>query len=452
VRPRLNSVYARVLLLVLGVVMVGGGAVVFASYRQTLHEANELFDAQLAQTGQTLLAIVAHGDDDVAGDLGEASHKYQRRLLFQVWRKHDGRWELLLRSSNAPAEALPLRKAEGFSSADWNGRRWRFFAHGDAEHEMRVVVAQQYQFREELARNVAWQNLLPFAVGLPLLAFLLHFAIRGGLQPLRQLAGDLARRAPDRLEPLAMGEPPAELEPVLTALNRLLGQLQGALENERRFTADAAHELRTPLAALQAQLQVAGLAPTEAERRSALEKSLRGASRMTHLVEQLLTLARIEGDSDALARTETNLAGALQAVCADLGPAVATKDISLGMNAPPSVMLAVQPDLFAVLARNLIDNAVRYTPACGRVEVDLQDADREIVLSVADNGPGVPPDRRALLGQRFGRCQDEGPEGVGLGLSIAGRIAEIHGGRLEFGPGLDGAGFAVTVRFPRPPA
>lgn len=449
---RLNSVYARVLALVMGAMLLGGGLVVFASYRQALHEANELFDAQLAQTGQTLLAIVAHGDDDVAGDLGETAHKYQQRLMFQVWHERHGDWRLLLRSSNAPAEALPLRKEEGFSSAQWNDRRWRFFAHTDPEHEMRVVVAQQYQFREELARNVAWQNLLPFAIGLPLLAFLLHFAIRGGLQPLRELAGDLAHRAPDRLEPLKMGDPPSELEPVLAALNRLLGQLQGALENERRFTADAAHELRTPLAALQAQLQVAGLAPTETERRSALEKSLRGVSRMTHLVEQLLTLARIEGDTDALARSETDLAGALQMVCGELGSAAAARSISLGLNAPPGVPLAVQPDLFAVLARNLVDNAVRYTAAGGRVEVDLESAEREVVLRVADNGPGVPPERQALLGQRFGRYQEAGPEGVGLGLSIVGRIAELHGGRVEFGPGLDGAGLGVTVRLPRPPA
>jgi two-component system, OmpR family, sensor kinase len=446
---RLDSLYARLLALVLAAVVIGGGMAVFASYRQALHEVDELLDAQLAQTAQTLLAIVAHGDDDVAGETGTAAHKSQQRMLFQVWHEHHGEWRLLLRSPNAPSEALPARQAEGFSSADWQGRNWRFYGQADPRRETHVVVGQESRIREELARSVAWRNLLPFLIGLPVLAVLLHFAIRRGVAPLRELAAALARRAPDRLEPVSMPDPPAELKPVLVALNRLFVSLEAALENERRFTSDASHELRTPLAALQAQLQVAGLATDEAERRSALEKCLQGTSRMTHLVRQLLTLARIEGDSESLVRVDTDLVAVVRSVCADLAPDVSAKDIALALEAPGRLVLAGQPDLLAVMARNLVENAVRYTPAGGRVEVTVREDPDVVILRVADNGPGVTEEQRASLGQRFGRFHEGGPEGVGLGLSIVRRIVENHGGLLEFAAGHGGRGLEVAVRLPK---
>lgn len=440
----LGSIYARLLAMVLAIVALGGALAVIAAWRQARHEADELFDAQLAQTAHTLLELVAHADDDIAGEI-RRGHRYQQKLLFQVWHEEDGEQQLLLRSSNAPREPLIELSGEGFSDGTWQARRWRFYQAGGKRNDIRVIVGEDIAVREELARGVAWHSLLPALIGLPLLALLLHLAIRRGTAPLRRLAAALAERGPERLEPVALADVPAELAPVLAALNALLHKLGSALENERRFTSDASHELRTPLAAVQAQLQVANLTTDPTERRAAIDKSLRGIARMTHLVEQLLTLARLEA-GERLAEPQTVDAAALvREVCAELGPAALAAKVTLELDAPVTALLAGRPELLAVLARNLVDNAIRYTPAGGRVQVKLIAGQRHVELIVSDNGPGVMPEHLAELGARFRRFGEAGAEGVGLGLSIVKRIAELHSGGVTFEDAQPGLRVRVTL-------
>ncbi|HEX9180472.1 MAG TPA: histidine kinase dimerization/phospho-acceptor domain-containing protein, partial [Burkholderiales bacterium] len=390
-----RSLIARVLTAALLVVALGGSAAAVFSYRSALHEADELFDAQLAGLGGTLLAIVAHGDDDVAEDISLGKYKYQQKLLYQVWHEDGHEWRLILRSANAPAAALA--DAEGFSGGDWNGRHWRFFVAADPRHENRVLVGEDLAIRRELARKIAWQTLLPFLIAVPTLALLLFIAVRQGLGPLRRLAQDLERRSPERLDPVVLPDPPSELKPVLAELNGLLEKVGAALENERRFTSDASHELRTPLAALQAQVQAAQLATDPEERRRALDNGLAGARRMAHLVDQLLTLARLEALPEAESAA-VDLAEVARGVCADLAPAAVEKGVSLELDADSAVAATGQGELLRVLVRNLVDNAIRYTPGGGRVAVSVAAVSGGVVLSVADTGAGVAADELPRLG------------------------------------------------------
>lgn len=454
--PRaLNWLALRMLVLTLLVVAVCGGIAVMISYRNALHEADELLDAQMAQSAQTLLALNAqHGaampavGETVAGETGEPRHKYQIKLMFQLWHHDANGTRLVLRSPNAPAAMLLGGQQAGFLTADWQERPWRFYAQRDPAQSMVAIVGQDFAIREELATETARHGVVPFVAGLPVLALLLFIAIRAACAPVRRLADDLATRDPDNLQPVAIGNVAREIEPVTDALNRLFARLESTLENERRFTADAAHELRNPLAALIAQLQVAQMGEGGGDGRSVLKKCEHGARRMSHLVEQMLTLARLDVGPAAPAREPLDLATETAAVCADLGPAAIAGNLSLALDAPEPLPLRGQAELLRVLLRNLLDNAIRYTPAGGRIDVSLMREGAWAVCVVQDDGPGVPVDQLALLGQRFHRLAPHEVEGVGLGLSIVRRIVELHGGRIDFANVPSAHGLRVTLRLP----
>jgi two-component system sensor histidine kinase QseC len=250
-------------------------------------------------------------------------------------------------------------------------------------------------------------------------------------------------------------QPPSELQPVLTALNTLLARVGEVLAHERRFTSNAAHELRTPLAALAMQLQVAQRATDAAGSRDAVEKARLGAERMARLVDQLLQLARLEGSEGGIALEPTDIVALAQEVCATLAVGEAGQQRELALDAPDHLVLPCQPDLLRVLLRNLVDNALRYTPLGGHVQVRLGGGDGVVTLRVEDDGPGVPEPLRASLGEPFNRLANEAgnledkPEGVGLGLSIVRRIAELHGARLVWSAAdAEGRGLVATLTFP----
>lgn len=442
---RVLSIQSRLLILTLSAVLVVGAVTGWLGYRRAVHEVDELLDAQLAQYARLMLAL-AHetGNDEVALP-AYAGHDYENRILFQIWDREHGRYRLLQRSHEAPV-IWPQGVAErGYSEARIGDRHWRCLAVQDAEGERAVLAAFDLHFRNELARQIALGNLSPYLLGLPVLAVLLILGIRGGLAPLRGLEQELGRRSPDQLDPLEDTHAPRELRPPLRAMNALFGRMARALENERRFTSDAAHELRTPLAALQAQLQVAERTPDEAERAGAIAKARKGVVRMTHLVTQLLSLARLEGQGAGGLDGRCDLSALVAETAGELYPSAQEKGVRLEVEAQEGVMVAGKPDLLRILLRNLLDNAIRYGGAGGGVVVELQG---ERVLTVSDDGPGVAEADLEKLGLRFHRFGRQGVEGVGLGLSIVRRIAELHGAELTFGPGIGGQGLGIRLRFP----
>ncbi|TCJ15792.1 two-component sensor histidine kinase [Parasulfuritortus cantonensis] len=445
-----TSIQARLLVPVMLAVLVVGLVTAWLAYQRAVKEVDELFDAQLSQYVGILLALAHETDDDDEVRLPNIDgHRYENRMLFQIWHREHGRDRLLIRSPGLASNWPEQVARSGYSVARIDGRTWRCFAATDDDGDQVAWAALDLDIRAHLAGEIAEDNMKPYLFGLPVLAAFLWLAIRRGLAPLRRLQGELAARSPERLDPLAATGLPRELKPLVETLNRLFGRVDLTIENERRFTNDAAHELRTPLAALRVQLQVAQRTPDDEERHSAIAKALLGAGRMSHLVTQLLALARLESSGTPGEAEPVDLRGVVADVAADLAAMARERQVTLELDADaPALALTGNPGLIRALARNLIDNALRYARPGGRVRVSVAGG----TLRVADDGPGVAAEEREKLGLRFHRFGPQSAEGVGLGLSIVRRIAELHGAGLSFGAGLDGGGLTVEVAFPARPA
>ncbi|MDD5364363.1 MAG: ATP-binding protein [Gallionellaceae bacterium] len=445
------SIQARLLAPIMLAVLVVGLATAGLAYKRAVHEVDELVDAQLSQYVRIMLALAHDTDSDEVEPPHINGHRYESRMLFQIWQQEHGRSQLLIRSPDTPLAWPEGVAMNGYSEARIVGHTWRCFTAADEDGEQIAWAALDVDIRNDLARAIALDNMRPYLFGLPILALVLWLAIRKGLSPLRQLETELARRSPERLDALPETGLPRELNPLVRSMNRLFGRVSQTIENERRFTSDAAHELRTPLAALRMQLQVGQRTPDDAERQATIAKAMRGADRMSHLVTQLLALARLESSGSAGEMQSIDLAGLVGDVVADLEVMAVEKEIRLVTELAPETPLRGNPDLLRALVRNLVDNALRYARPGGRVAVSLSRRAGATVLQVADDGPGLVPEEREKLGLRFHRFGPQTAEGVGLGLSIARRIAELHGAEIRFGDGLDGVGLAVEVVFPQQP-
>lgn len=326
-----------------------------------------------------------------------------------------------------------------------------FFTYGDALRQLDAMLAAggppAAALRTALADSIAAHLMHPLLVAVPLLAAVIWLAVGWGLAPLRSLAAQVRARAPHNLDPVAAGGP-EEAQPLVAALNGLLGRVRDLLERERRFTADAAHELRTPLAAIRTHAQVAIEAEDAAGRAAALNGVLRGAERASRLVDQLLLLARLDAAPELQPATVADIA---TEVVGEYAGQAAARGVDLGLAAAEPGRVAGNPHLVAVLLRNLVDNAVRYGRPGGRVDVAVRSVADRVEVVVADDGPGIPPDQRGRAFERFHRGLGTGEVGSGLGLSIAARIAEIHGGGVALADGPGGRGLAATVSLPRLP-
>lgn len=335
----------------------------------------------------------------------------------------------------------------GFSDRVEGDRRWRVYAvRGDAGPWVEVAVRQEV--REGFAARVAAHVLHPLWLAVPLLATLILGSVRWGLAPLHRLASVVAGRAPSDTEPLSADDAPRETLPLVTALNELFARMATVRERDRRFAADAAHELRTPLAAIRTHAEVALAARDRRERLEALEGVLAGTERATQLVSQLLALARIDAAALAESRTPVDLVAVLRSVVADFAAQAASKGVDLAVDPGDRAqgVISGHAELLAVLVRNLVDNALRHTPHGGRITLALGRRDG-LVLTVDDTGPGVPLELRDRVRDRFFRSVPSGP-GVGLGLSIVDAIAALHGGTVGLSDRPNGPGLRVTVDLP----
>ena len=447
-RPR--SLQGRLLVLVLGGVAAVWLAAAVAIWFDARHELDELLDGHLAQAAALLVAQQTHepdgdeDDDDLAVESQPSPSRYARRVAFQVW--HEGR--LVLRSPSAPTDPLTTLD-QGFETRRVGDEEWRIHVARGGKSDIRVFVAEQTASRNSILWALLRSMLWPMALALPLLALLAWWAVRHGLLPLQRLSAGLAGRAPEALDDVQLDDPPAEMQPLVAALNGLFARIAALLESERRFTADAAHELRTPITAIRAQAQVALGADGSAERRHALLATLEGCDRATRLVEQLLTLARLDA-APATPTTPVDLGRVARRVVADLAGGALVRDQSIELDAPEPCELPVDETLLAVLLRNLVDNAIRYSPAGSRIRIAATRTAAHTVLRVEDSGPGLTEAQRARLGERFFRVLGTDQPGSGLGWSIAQRIAAVQGATLSASRSEALGGLAVTATWAHP--
>lgn len=443
----LRSLQARLLALVLGAVAVVWVAAAVRTWFEVRDEVDDLLDSHLAQAA-ALLVVQQAGevDDDGPGLDAPTLHRYAPKVAFQVF--HEGR--LVRRSANAPMRPMAEAEHEGkarFRTVTMDGTAWRVFTAYGAEKDVRVLVGEQLDSRRDIALAVLRGTTQPLAMALPLLALVLWGAVYHGVRPLRRLSRLIAERRPQATEALDVPGAPSELRPVVDGLNGLFERITALVAAERRFTADAAHELRTPIAAIRTQAQVALAEADDAARRHALQATLAGCDRATRLVEQLLTLSRVEA-GEAPARAALDLSALVRQQVAEMAPKAIDRGQAIELEADAPCTVQGDITLLAVLVRNLVDNALRYSPAGARVQVGVHRLGGRVRLQVQDSGPGLPPEALARLGERFFRVLGTGQTGSGLGWSIVRRIAAVHGAQLQAGRSAALGGLDVTVDWP----
>jgi two-component system OmpR family sensor kinase len=418
---------------------VAAGAVLYAKAHR---EATELADLQLRQIAIAL-------PDHLVPDLEKAVAGEPEEVVYiRAW---DARGRAIYASEGAPK--LPRQARTGFVSLALDDTGWRSYTF--VEPGRTIEVSQPDAIRLRLAAHLVWHLAAPMLFFLPLFGALVYVVVGRALRPLERMAQAVAGRSPNALQPLDAGPLSPELQPIQAALNALFAQIEGAMAAQRRFVADAAHELRSPLTALKLQLQLVQRASGETAREQAFIKLHERLDRASHLVQQMLTLARHEAGNAGPKLAEVDLHALARQVVADHSAYADSRDIDLGLSPSAGAVLAVRGDVdgLGVMLGNLVDNALRYTPPGGQVDVSAAVEDGRPLLRVTDNGPGVAPADRARLFDRFYRPDGNLVWGCGLGMSIVKNIADLHGAEVRLDDGLagrDGAGLAVTVRFAEP--
>jgi two-component system OmpR family sensor kinase len=432
----MKSIRRELLIGLTAAVLVAGCIAALIVYHRVRQETGELLDYQLRQ----MALAVRNEAIDASGRFEPPPYGLDYAIQIS---SGDG---LQLYYSRSRVR-LPAIAGTGYARVETSEGPWRVYTH--REGGVAVQVAQPMGVREELAARAAWRTILPFVLLLPLLAALVWLAVTRGLQPLRTVAAAVKARSPASLDPLPDARVPDELKPLVQALNDLLPRLSRALEMQRAFVADAAHELRTPLTALRLQLQLAERAQDDAQRTEAFAALRHGLARSTHLVEQLLTLAREEPSSARRDTADVDLGELASQVVGAHAPLAEARAIDLGVDRRESGLVVrgeVEP--LRTLLSNLVDNALRYTPPGGRVDVSAYRAERCAVAEVLDTGPGIPAEERGRVFDRFYRRGGSDAPGSGLGLAIVKSIAERHGARVTLEDGPGGRGLRARVLFP----
>ncbi|MCG5261958.1 two-component sensor histidine kinase [Cupriavidus gilardii] len=452
--------------------LAGIAAATALIYGQARQEANALFDYQMRQVA---LALPSQFSGPAMPSLSpplppgtDNLFRSDEDVVIHIW---DGTGRSLYLSHSRPL--LPPRAELGFSNVRTDDGEFRIYSVqlGPAV----VQIAQPMSARREVAARMALRTVAPLLLLLPLLGWMVWLAVGRGLRPVREIARQVGKRDANALSPLAVAEMPAEIAPLTEALNLLLARLSDAIDTQRAFIADAAHALRTPLTALQLQAQLVERADSEPARREAVGNLRDGLERLTHLVTQLLTLARHEPGAVVAGQQPVALRELAATVVGEMTQAALDRNIDLGLDASggdngddggnggnggdgrnggdagdgDAAGLTVQgdPDALRILLTNLIDNALRYVPAGGKVDVRVQRADAgRVALIVADNGPGIPPEQRARVLDRFYRLPDAPSGGSGLGLAIVDEIAQVHRATLSLED--NAPGLRVRVVFP----
>jgi two-component system OmpR family sensor kinase/two-component system sensor histidine kinase QseC len=430
----MNSIRLRLLLSLLAVLGASALLTGVLTYRNVLAETEALFDYQLRQ-----MALSLRDQGEIAPAQASSLADEQLDFIVQIWTA-DGR---IIYPPRLRAD-LPAGAVLGLADITVQGKTWRAFS--VATRDRVIQVAQPLQIRQKLAANAALRGIAPLLFMAPAMALAIWWLAERGLAPLRRLADGVRSRDEQSLQPLPAGELPVELAPLVSALNGLLLRLRESFGAQRAFVSDAAHELRSPLTALKLQIQLLRRAPDDAARTQAVDALTAGIDRAARLVEQLLTLARNEPGAPVPVLAALDLAEVVRSAVADTVPLAAARGTAVELFAPRPVAVQGDAATLAILARNLVDNAVRHGPPGSRVEIRVFEEAGAPVLQVDDAGPGIPAAERERVFDRFYRRAADSESGSGLGLAIVRHVAERHGGRVELADSLLG-GLQARVRF-----
>lgn len=376
----------------------------------------------------------------------QAPGYYLERFNFQVW-ADDGR--LLLHSPNAPSKPLNT-PVNGFSDNIVDQLKWRVFSTYNPNAGVRTVVAERYDTRNDLGQHIAQDDIYIMLLTFPLSALLIWIIIGRGLKSLNGVAKEVANRAPSHLEQVSIEDVPAEMKPLVDELNKLFFRLKEGFEREKRFAADAAHELRTPLAALKTQAQVALNSNNIEDKNIALQKLIASVNRSTHIVQQLLTISKLVPEAASINDLDAvDLPRVTREILAMLAPAAVEKHIELEFESDDDVPnFSGNSTAIGILIRNLVDNAIRYSDIEGQITVRVYQQQHDIVFEVRDNGPGIPVELQSRVFERFFRVLGNRGAGSGLGLAIVQQICALHNGRIVLDSPKVGTGLIVKVFFP----
>ncbi len=433
----MRSIRARLLMALMVLVAIVSLLAATVTYRRVLNETSTLFDYQLRQMALSLRSQVTLAPRvEVPPDQGDTD------FVIQIWDPFGARVYL-----SRPGLPLINQTVLGYANLSLQGQAWR--AYGLQTEDGVIQIAQPIQVRERLARAAALRVVVPLILLLPIMIAFVAWIVRRGLLPLRDVTAEVQRRDVRSLAPLVIDDLPQEIEPLAAELNRLLARLDEAFAAQRAFIADAAHELRSPLTALRLQLQLLDRAPDAAARRTAQDSLGAAVERAIHLVEQLLTLARSDPGESAGGFERLDLAAAAAQALTETHALAESRHIDLSLEREGDVPVRGDRDALRTLARNLVDNAVRYTPSGGSVRVLCHAEAAGAKLEVIDTGPGIAAADRARVFDRFYRRANANETGTGLGLAIVKAIAARHGAQIVLDDAPSG-GLHVTVSFPPP--
>jgi two-component system sensor histidine kinase QseC len=442
------SLQTRLLASLLMVTAAAWVMVLGLTWYETDHELNELLDAHLAQTASFLVSQAGDGhDNDFDFTTNPTLHKYQPRVAYQVWHGN----QLVLRSDKAPITPFRNDGENGLTDRRVDDQVWRIFSTQGQEKDVWIHVAELGKYREDILYAGLESAILPLLLVFPLMALFIWWSIRVSLGPLRHLSQEIGLRKASSLQALEEEKAVKEVQPLVQALNQLFKRVEAQMANERQFTSDAAHELRTPVAAIRMQAQVA-LGATAAEaQKQALQALMDGCDRATRLISQLLELSRLDASEHYVGTFSQQAVDVIELTrqqLAESGHAWIAKHQSLNFEAPDQLLLNIKPEWLSIVIRNLVDNASRYSPEGAQLQVTWQDGP-EAVLTVEDSGPGMSASDLARLGDRFFRVLGTEVTGSGLGWSIVRKIAQLNRVKIELGTSSNLGGLQVVMVWPK---
>jgi len=445
----MTSLYASLLRNIIIISALAWLGVVIFTRAETTHEVEELFDAQLAQEAGIIFEVskkALQKDALLSSVLQKTTygHKYEYKISFQIWQDD----KLIFRTSNAPLDKFSINS--GYSDRVYEDKKWRIFStrkiHQNIEYT--VITADEYDIRNELVNYVVLKATIPLLLVFPLLIILLHFAIKKAVTPLKTMANTVAEKDAMDFSAVQMENVPKEVEAIIISLNCLMQRLKVAFDKERRFTMNAAHELRTPIAALQVQAQVAKSSLDNHEQLlKALNNILAGTQRSTHLIAQMLTLARLEPEAIKERFQYQDIAEVIRSSVSEYVPFALEKEIEISFDILSNYPCDIyhDPHGIQIMINNLIQNAIRYTPRLGEVNISLECDQESCKIEISDSGPGIHEAEMKKVLERYYRTT-QNQNGCGLGLSIVKQIVDIHLGTLKL---YNNNGLLVSISIPQ---